>query len=79
MEDSLIQDATRLWLTGRMDQLGAEMKDQGKIVGQYYKSLLDSGMPEPLCRELVHQWHAMYWLNQIFPEACPNLDVDVGL
>ena len=76
MKNQAVQNETSLWLVGQMDQLGAQMQDHGRIVGEYYTAMLKNGLPEDVCRDLVRQWHAMYWLQQIFPDSYPNFDME---
>jgi hypothetical protein len=43
------------------EQLETTMSDLGPVLGSYYKSLLKQRLPESLARDLVLDWHHIFW------------------
>lgn len=39
------------------DQQVATIRDFGRIIGAYYQSLIEHGIPKDLAREFVSEWH----------------------
>ena len=51
----------RAGLQAELDQFGATCRDFAPVVGLYYRSLIEAGIPEERAAELVEDWHYQWW------------------
>jgi hypothetical protein len=43
------------------EQMETTLSDLGPVLATYYKSLLKHGLPDGLARDLVVDWHHVFW------------------
>ena len=56
-------------ITATFDQLEMSVIHSAEVIVSYYKTLLESGIPEQLLYGMVMNFHHLYWIK--------NLDVDI--
>jgi hypothetical protein len=54
-------DFESLRLIAESDQYANEIRNVAMIVANYYKALVDEGVPEDLAGEIVRDWHLEFW------------------
>lgn len=70
-----MDDAARL--RHLCDQLGAELEDIAPVLGQYYRSLSESGVPDPVAAEMLRDLQARM-LGQVPDEVWTPVEGESG-
>ena len=52
-------------LVSALDQMANVIRDVTVIMGSYYKSLLENGIPEELAYQLTLQYAEMFWAKNL--------------
>lgn len=55
-----MSDKNELGIIASLDQADTGLENQARLVGNYYKYLLDAGIPEAFARELTRQLHEVF-------------------
>ena len=64
-------DFSKLALNQQLEQATEGYSNIAKVVGAYYTSLKESGLPPALVRELTVEWHRLLWCKVNWPNTPP--------
>lgn len=56
-----------------MEKFEAVMIITATVAGSYYQELVKSKVPEPLAKQMVQDWHYIFWQNTLSEKSKPNI------
>lgn len=69
-------DALATAALAEVDRQGPMLQSFGKALGDYYRSLLEHGIPQTTADNLVAEYHMLYWSAQYPAARRPDPDDD---